>query len=80
MQNLYGEVRDCIIGAVGLMSWIEGMEPKLHISKCSDNCKVKYAACLLQDRALTWWNTQVQTRRHEPALQLTWEEFKKLLL
>ncbi|GJY79992.1 putative reverse transcriptase domain-containing protein [Tanacetum coccineum] len=27
-------------GVVGLLSWIEGMESKLHISKCSDNKKV----------------------------------------
>ncbi|GJW33032.1 putative reverse transcriptase domain-containing protein [Tanacetum coccineum] len=67
-------------GVVGLLSWIEGMESKLHISKSSDNSKVEYAACLLQCRALTWWNTQMQTRGCEAALQLTWEEFKKLLL
>ncbi|GKB79325.1 putative reverse transcriptase domain-containing protein [Tanacetum coccineum] len=67
-------------GVVGLMSWIEGMESKLYINKCSDNRKVEYAACLLQGRALTWWNTQVQTRGREAALQLTWEKFKKLLL
>ncbi|GJX14469.1 hypothetical protein Tco_0206227 [Tanacetum coccineum] len=46
----------------------------------SYNSKVEYAACLLQVRDLTWWNTQVQTRGREAALQLTWEEFKKLLL
>ncbi|GJX34815.1 reverse transcriptase domain-containing protein [Tanacetum coccineum] len=56
------------------------MESKFHINKCSDNSKVEYAACLLQGRALTWWNTQVQTHGREAALQLTWEEFKKLLL
>ncbi|PWA99001.1 reverse transcriptase domain-containing protein [Artemisia annua] len=67
-------------GAVGLLSWIESMESVLHISKCSDNHKVEYAACLLQGRALTWWNTQVQIRGREAALRLTWEEFKKLLL
>ncbi|GJV95060.1 hypothetical protein Tco_1546637 [Tanacetum coccineum] len=38
-------------GAVGLLSWIEGMESKLHINKCSDNSKVEYAACLLHGRA-----------------------------
>ncbi|GJV55116.1 hypothetical protein Tco_1456121 [Tanacetum coccineum] len=53
------------------LSAIEGMESKLHISKCSDNNKVEYAACLLQGRALTWWNTQVQTRGREAALRLT---------
>ncbi|GKD95674.1 hypothetical protein Tco_1379571, partial [Tanacetum coccineum] len=39
--------------AVRLLSWIEGMESKLYISKCSNNNKVEYAACLLQGRALT---------------------------
>ncbi|GJR45659.1 ribonuclease H-like domain-containing protein [Tanacetum coccineum] len=67
-------------GAVGLLSWIEGMESKLHISKCSENSKVEYTTCLLQGRALTWWNTQVQTYGREVALRLTWEEFKKFLL
>jgi hypothetical protein len=47
-------------GAVGLLTWIEGMESVLHISKCTEGNKVEYAACLLQGRALTWWNTQVQ--------------------
>ncbi|GJT45018.1 putative reverse transcriptase domain-containing protein [Tanacetum coccineum] len=58
----------------------KGIESKLHISKCSDNNKVEYAAYLLQGRALTWWNTQVQTRGREATLRLTWEEFKNLLL
>nr|GEU79687.1 reverse transcriptase domain-containing protein [Tanacetum cinerariifolium] len=48
--------------------------------KCSDNIKVEYTTCLLQSRALTWWNTQVQTCGRKDALRLTWEEFKKLLL
>ncbi|XP_024963069.1 uncharacterized protein LOC112503241 [Cynara cardunculus var. scolymus] len=54
------------------------MESVLHISKCSEANKVEYAACLLQGRALTWWNTLVQTRGREAANQLSWEEFKKL--
>ncbi|KAJ9553497.1 hypothetical protein OSB04_017542, partial [Centaurea solstitialis] len=52
-------------GAVGLLTWIEGMESVLHISKCTKGNKVEYAACLLQGRALTCWNTQVQTRGRE---------------
>nr|GEW16655.1 hypothetical protein [Tanacetum cinerariifolium] len=46
-------------GVVGLLSWTEGMKSKLYISKCFDNSKVEYTACLLQGRALTWWNTQL---------------------
>ncbi|KAJ9544482.1 hypothetical protein OSB04_024189 [Centaurea solstitialis] len=67
-------------GAVGLLSWFDSMESVLHISKCSDNRKVEYAACQLQGRALTWWNIQVQTRGREAAYNLPWEDFKKLLI
>ncbi|GJW21849.1 putative reverse transcriptase domain-containing protein [Tanacetum coccineum] len=41
--------------------------------------KVEYVSCLLQGRALTWWNTQVQTRGHDAVNGLTWENFKGLL-
>ncbi|KAJ9566644.1 hypothetical protein OSB04_002610 [Centaurea solstitialis] len=66
-------------GAVGLLTWIESMESVLHISKCLERNKVEYAACLLQGRALTWWNTQVQTRGRDATGQITWEDFKKML-
>ncbi|KAJ9557169.1 hypothetical protein OSB04_011783 [Centaurea solstitialis] len=66
-------------GAVGLLTWIEGMESVLHISKCTERNKVEYAACLLQGRALTWWNTQVQTRGREATGQISWEDFKQML-
>ncbi|KAJ9539079.1 hypothetical protein OSB04_031812 [Centaurea solstitialis] len=66
-------------GAVGLLAWIEGMESVLHISKCLERNKVEYAACLLQGRALTWWNTQVQIRGRDATGQITWEDFKKML-
>ncbi|KAJ9544920.1 hypothetical protein OSB04_024627 [Centaurea solstitialis] len=66
-------------GAVGLLAWIESMESVLHISKCLERNKVEYAACLLQGRALTWWNTQVQVRGRDATGQITWEDFKKML-
>ena len=55
------------------------MESVVHNSKCTEVNKVKFPACLLQGRALTWWNTQVQTRGRETANRLTWEEFKRML-
>ncbi|GKB17275.1 zinc finger, CCHC-type, retrotransposon gag domain protein, partial [Tanacetum coccineum] len=66
-------------GAVGLLSWLESVESKLSITKCAEGNKVEYTDCLLQGRALTWWNTQVQTRGREAANGLSWENFKKLL-
>ncbi|KAJ9547261.1 hypothetical protein OSB04_019804 [Centaurea solstitialis] len=56
------------------------MESVLHISKCSENRKVEFAACQLHGRAFTWWNIQVQTRGREAAYNLSWEELKKLLI
>ena len=66
-------------GAVGLLTWMEGMKSVLHISKCAEGNKVEYVACLLQGRALTWWNTQVQTWGHDTTNRITWEDFKKIL-
>ncbi|KAJ9544040.1 hypothetical protein OSB04_023747 [Centaurea solstitialis] len=67
-------------GAVGLLAWFDSMESVLHISKCSENRKVEYAACQLQGMTLTWWNIQLRTRGREAAYNLTWEDFKKLLI
>nr|GEV76878.1 hypothetical protein [Tanacetum cinerariifolium] len=35
---------------------------------------------MLQGRALTWWNTLVQTRGTAAAIAQSWEDFKKLLM
>ncbi|GJT11518.1 hypothetical protein Tco_0858560 [Tanacetum coccineum] len=43
-------------GAVGLSRWIEKLESNFQIIKCANEDKVKYGACMLQGRALTWWN------------------------
>ncbi|GKA86201.1 reverse transcriptase domain-containing protein [Tanacetum coccineum] len=45
-----------------------------------ENQKVKYAASSFINKALTWWNTQVQTRDHEAAVGMTWVEFKALFM
>ncbi|GKG31789.1 reverse transcriptase domain-containing protein, partial [Tanacetum coccineum] len=43
-----------------------------------ENQKVKYTAGSLISKALTWWNSQVQTRGREAAVGITWEDFKTL--
>ncbi|XP_035834025.1 uncharacterized protein LOC118482595 [Helianthus annuus] len=67
-------------GAVGVIRWIEKMEAVLDISNCADNTKVKFAASMFSDEALTWWNLHVQTMTREVAHQLTWDELKTMLL
>ncbi|GKD84998.1 hypothetical protein Tco_1356152 [Tanacetum coccineum] len=65
-------------GEIALTHWIEKMKSVIDNSRCAENQKVKYAASLFINKALTWWNTQVQTRGHEAAIDMTWVEFKAL--
>nr|GEW35069.1 reverse transcriptase domain-containing protein [Tanacetum cinerariifolium] len=52
----------------------------MDISSCVNNQKVKYAASSLINKALTWWNTQIQAKGGDVALGITWEDFKALLV
>ncbi|GJT75291.1 putative reverse transcriptase domain-containing protein [Tanacetum coccineum] len=47
--------------------WVEKMEAVQKISGCGDNQKVKYYVDSLTGKALTWWNSEVQTRGQEAA-------------
>ncbi|GKA29665.1 putative reverse transcriptase domain-containing protein [Tanacetum coccineum] len=48
--------------------------------KCPAESQVEFASNMLQGRALTWWNTLVQTRGRAAAIAQPWEDFKKLLM
>ncbi|GJV77943.1 putative reverse transcriptase domain-containing protein [Tanacetum coccineum] len=67
-------------GAVALTRWIEKMESVMENSRCAENQKVKYAASSFINKALTWWNTQVQARGREAAIGMSWVDFKALLV
>ncbi|GKC99911.1 reverse transcriptase domain-containing protein, partial [Tanacetum coccineum] len=67
-------------GAVVLTLWIEKMETVIDNSGCADNQKVKYVASSLVNKALTWWNTQVQARGREAPNAMSWNDFKALLV
>ncbi|GJY35993.1 hypothetical protein Tco_0421371, partial [Tanacetum coccineum] len=68
-------------GAVALTRWIEKMESVTENSGCAENQKVKYDASSFINKALTWWNTQVQARGHEAAIGYTdrFHELAKLV-
>nr|GEW93889.1 putative reverse transcriptase domain-containing protein [Tanacetum cinerariifolium] len=55
-------------GAVALTRSIKKMENVIDNSGCAKNQKVKYAASSFMNKALTWWNTQVQARGREAAI------------
>nr|XP_043612945.1 uncharacterized protein LOC122584929 [Erigeron canadensis] len=67
-------------GALAATRWIEKMEAVMDISNCAENQKVRYAAASLTNKALTWWNTEIQARGRVAAVGMTWDEFKELLL
>ncbi|GJU71244.1 putative reverse transcriptase domain-containing protein [Tanacetum coccineum] len=65
-------------GAIVYTRWIEKIESVQDMSGCGENQKVKYTAGSLIGKALTWWNSKVQTRGREAAVGMTWEDFKTL--
>ncbi|GJU91085.1 reverse transcriptase domain-containing protein [Tanacetum coccineum] len=67
-------------GVVVLTRWMEKMETVIDNSGCAQNQKVKYVASSLVNKALTWWNTQVQARGKEAANAMSWNAFKALLV
>nr|GEY28899.1 reverse transcriptase domain-containing protein [Tanacetum cinerariifolium] len=67
-------------GAVALTRWIEKMESVFDNSGCTTNQRVRYAASYFVNKALTWWNTQVQARGREAAIGMSWNDFKALLV
>ncbi|GJX69625.1 reverse transcriptase domain-containing protein [Tanacetum coccineum] len=67
-------------GAVALTRWIEKMESVFDNCGCTANQRVRYAASCFVNKALTWWNTQVQARGREAAIGMSWNDFKALLV
>ncbi|GKF33951.1 hypothetical protein Tco_0107151, partial [Tanacetum coccineum] len=67
-------------GAIVLTRWIEKMENVIDNSGCAENQNVRYAASSLVNKALTWWNTQVQARGREAAMAMTLNYFKALMV
>ncbi|GKD78791.1 putative reverse transcriptase domain-containing protein [Tanacetum coccineum] len=66
--------------AVALTRWIEKMESVFENNGCTANQRVRYAASCFVNKALTWWNTQVQARGREAAIGMSWNDFKALLV
>ncbi|GJX85340.1 putative reverse transcriptase domain-containing protein [Tanacetum coccineum] len=59
-------------GAVRLTRWFEKMETVFNISNCPSKYQVKYATCILQDSALTWWNSHKRTIGVDAAYAMNW--------
>ncbi|GJT15390.1 hypothetical protein Tco_0874096 [Tanacetum coccineum] len=44
------------------------------------NPKDLMKGCCFVKKALTWWNTQVQTRGREATIGMSWNDFRALLM
>ncbi|GJX81687.1 reverse transcriptase domain-containing protein [Tanacetum coccineum] len=66
-------------GVVGLTRWFEKMETVFNISNSPPKYQVKYATCILQDSALTWWNSHKRTIGVDAAYAMKWDGLIKLM-
>nr|GFB56121.1 hypothetical protein [Tanacetum cinerariifolium] len=66
-------------GAVGLIRWIEKTEMVFTVSKCTEANKVVFVVATFQDRALSWWNSQMATSGIEVVTRKTWAEMKVMM-
>jgi len=66
-------------GAVGLLRLLEKVESVFLMCNCLPEDRVKYAAALFQDVALTWWNTTTLNMGLGEAYAMPWENFIHLL-
>nr|GEY54098.1 putative retrotransposon Gag domain-containing protein [Tanacetum cinerariifolium] len=66
-------------GIVGLSRWFEKIEIVFNISNFPPKYQVKYAACTLQDSALTWWNSYKRTIGVDAAHAMKWAGLIKLV-
>nr|GFA68701.1 hypothetical protein [Tanacetum cinerariifolium] len=67
-------------GAVGLIRWIQKTEMVFTVSKCTEANKVVFVVATFQDRALTWWNSQVATLGIEVVTRKMWAEMKVMMM
>ncbi|GKA78581.1 hypothetical protein Tco_0785118 [Tanacetum coccineum] len=70
---------NCTKGAVGLIRWFERTESIFSCSKCTEECKVKFAIGTLTEDALSWWNSYAKPIGIEQADKIARTELKRLL-
>lgn len=65
---------------VGLTRWIEKTESIFEINSCVKKSKVKFAACMFADAAMSWWNGHVKTLGLANAYALSLEQLKQIII
>nr|GEY92299.1 hypothetical protein [Tanacetum cinerariifolium] len=67
-------------GAIVLTRWIEKIKNVQDMSGCSIDQKVNYTAGSFVGKALTWWNSQIRTLSREVAVNMSWNDFKFMMI
>nr|GFA08735.1 putative reverse transcriptase domain-containing protein [Tanacetum cinerariifolium] len=68
-----------IEGVIRLNRWFKKMETVFNISNCPPKYLVKYATCILQNNALTWWNSHKRTIGVDATYAMKWAGLMKLM-
>nr|GEV12485.1 reverse transcriptase domain-containing protein [Tanacetum cinerariifolium] len=79
LQNCNPKEFDGKGSTVALTHWIEKIESVFDNCGCIANQRVRYVVSCFVNKALTWWNTQVQARGQEAIIGMTWNNFKAFL-
>ncbi|KAI3694932.1 hypothetical protein L1987_77916 [Smallanthus sonchifolius] len=70
-------------GATETIKWLEEIEGEMEISDCVEEDKVRFAATYQDQRlysALFWWKIILQTQGKDVAYNMSWKEFKRLVM
>lgn len=57
------------------LHWIADMESTFHAIFCLMETKVRFATCIMRDRARDWWFEVVQNLQQGAIESMTWEYF-----
>nr|GEX13482.1 putative reverse transcriptase domain-containing protein [Tanacetum cinerariifolium] len=68
-----------IEGVVGLTRWLKKMESVFQISNCTVAFRVKFASCILQGSALTWWKSHMRVVGQDVAYAMPWVALKRMI-
>nr|GEV52953.1 reverse transcriptase domain-containing protein [Tanacetum cinerariifolium] len=67
-------------GALVYTRWVEKMESMIDISNYAAHQRVKYTACSLTGKVLTYWNTHIQARGRKMDAGMPLDDFKAFLM
>nr|GEV68565.1 hypothetical protein [Tanacetum cinerariifolium] len=78
-SNKNGDELEGTEGVIRLNRWFKKMETVFNLSNCPSKYLVKYATCILQNNALTWWHSHKRTIGVDATYAMKWAGLMKLM-